>query len=116
MDSCHRRNYLQQYFFQTEIIQAIIAAMVLGPNLDWKNCLRVISAVRGNPLFSFKDAVTSSFGHGDAVFDLSVETHLLHLRMSVTGRSYTQNVLKVQYIIIQAILSRKLMKKIYSYR
>ena len=33
--------------------------------------------------------------------------------MSATGRSFTQNLLKVQYIIIiQAILSRKSMKKI----
>ena len=32
--------------------------------------------------------------------------------MSATGRSYTPNFLKVQYIIIQAILSRKSMKKI----
>ena len=31
--------------------------------------------------------------------------------MSATGRSYTQNFFKVQYIIIQAILSRKWMKK-----
>ena len=29
----------------------------------------------------------------------------------MTGRSYTQNFFKVQYIIIQAILGRKLMKK-----
>ena len=27
------------------------------------------------------------------------------------GRSYTHNILKVQYIVIQAILGRKLMKK-----
>ena len=33
------------------------------------------------------------------------------LRMSTTRRSYTQNFFKVQYIIIQAILSRKSMKK-----
>ena len=33
------------------------------------------------------------------------------LRMSATGRSYTQNFFKVQYIIIQAILGRKSMKK-----
>ena len=33
------------------------------------------------------------------------------LRMSATGRSYTQIFIKVQYTIIQAILSRKLMKK-----
>ena len=32
--------------------------------------------------------------------------------MSATGRSYTQNFFKVQCIIIQAILSRKLMEKI----
>ena len=32
--------------------------------------------------------------------------------MSATGRSYTQNFFKVQYIIIQAILSRKSTKKI----
>ena len=31
--------------------------------------------------------------------------------MSATGRSYTQKFLKVQYIIIQAILSRNMMKK-----
>ena len=30
----------------------------------------------------------------------------------MTGRSYPQNFLKVEYIIIQAILSRKSMKKI----
>ena len=35
-----------------------------------------------------------------------------NLRMSATGRSYTQNFFKVQYIIIQAILSRKSMKKL----
>ena len=33
------------------------------------------------------------------------------LKMSATSRSYTQNFLKVQCIIIQAILSRKSMKK-----
>ena len=33
------------------------------------------------------------------------------LRMSATGRSYTQDFLKVQDIIIQAILGRKFMKK-----
>ena len=33
-------------------------------------------------------------------------------RMSATGRSRTQNFFKVQYIIIQAIFSRKSMKKI----
>ena len=32
------------------------------------------------------------------------------LRISATGRSYTQNFLKVQYVIIQAIFSRKSMK------
>ena len=31
--------------------------------------------------------------------------------MSATGRSYTRNVFKVQYIIIQAILGRKSKKK-----
>ena len=31
--------------------------------------------------------------------------------MSETGRSYIQTFLKVQYIIIQSILGRKLMKK-----
>ena len=31
--------------------------------------------------------------------------------MSATGTFYTQNVLKVQYIIIQAIFGRKFMKK-----
>ena len=34
-----------------------------------------------------------------------------YLRMSETGRSYTQNFLKVQYVVIQAILRRKSMKK-----
>ena len=33
------------------------------------------------------------------------------LRMSATGRSYTQIFFKFQHIIIQAILSRKSMKK-----
>ena len=33
------------------------------------------------------------------------------LRMFATGRSYTQIFFKVQYIIIQAILSQKWMKK-----
>ena len=33
------------------------------------------------------------------------------LRMSATGRSYTQNFFKIQYTIIQAIFSRKSMKK-----
>ena len=31
--------------------------------------------------------------------------------MSAAERSYTQNFFKVQYIIIQAVLSRKFMKK-----
>ena len=31
--------------------------------------------------------------------------------MSATGRSYTQNFWKAQYVIIQAILGRKFMKK-----
>ena len=34
------------------------------------------------------------------------------LRMSVTGRSYTQNFFKLQCIIIQAILSRKSIKSL----
>ena len=33
------------------------------------------------------------------------------VRMSVTGRSYTQDLFKVQCVIIQAILSRKSMEK-----
>ena len=33
-------------------------------------------------------------------------------KMSATGRSYTKNFLKVQYVIIQTTLGRKLMKKI----
>ena len=41
----------------------------------------------------------------------SVSTTLL-LRMSSIGRSYLQTFLKFQYIIIQAILSRKSMKKV----
>ena len=35
--------------FSKEISQVIIAAMVLAANFYWKNCLRVISAMRGNP-------------------------------------------------------------------
>ena len=35
----------------------------------------------------------------------------LILRMTATGRSYTQNFFKVQYIIIQAVLRRKFMEK-----
>ena len=33
------------------------------------------------------------------------------LKMSATGRSYTQNFCKVQYIIIHAIIGRKSMRK-----
>ena len=33
------------------------------------------------------------------------------LRMSATGRSFTQIFFQLQYIIIEAILTRKLMKK-----
>ena len=39
-------------------------------------------------------------------------TLLGNLRMTVTGRFYTQNFLKVQYIIIQAILSQNTLKKL----
>ena len=38
-------------------------------------------------------------------------SQMVLLRMSATERSYTQNFFKLQYIIIQAILSRKSMKK-----
>ena len=34
-----------------------------------------------------------------------------HSRVSATGRSCTKNFFKVQYIIIQAVLGRKSMKK-----
>ena len=40
---------LATIFFSDEISQVIIAAMVLAPNFYRKNCLRVISAMRGNP-------------------------------------------------------------------
>ena len=36
---------------------------------------------------------------------------LKYLRMFATERPYTQNFFKIQYIIIQAILGRKSMKK-----
>ena len=39
----------RNHIFSKEISQVIIAAMVLVPNFYWKNCLRVISAMRGNP-------------------------------------------------------------------
>ena len=42
---------------------------------------------------------------------LNAYVHVPDLRMSATGKSYTQNLLKVQYIIIQAILGGKLMTK-----
>ena len=42
---------------------------------------------------------------------LQIDQINLSLSMSATGRSYAQNFFKVQYIIIQAILSRKSMKK-----
>ena len=40
---------LATIFFSKEISLVIIAAMVLAPNFYWKNCLRVISVIRGNP-------------------------------------------------------------------
>ena len=43
--------------------------------------------------------------------ELEFEFEMICLRMSATGRSYLQNFLKVQKIIIQAILSRKSMKE-----
>ena len=39
----------RNHIFSKEISQVIIAAMVLAPNFYRKNCLRVISAMRGNP-------------------------------------------------------------------
>ena len=39
----------RNHIFSKEISQVIIAAMVLAPNFYCKNCLRVISAMRGNP-------------------------------------------------------------------
>ena len=39
----------RNHIFSKEISQVIIAAMVLAPNFYWKNGLRVISAMRGNP-------------------------------------------------------------------
>ena len=39
----------RNHIFSKEISQVIIAAMVLAPNFYGKNCLRVISAMRGNP-------------------------------------------------------------------
>ena len=45
-------------------------------------------------------------------FETPCVVEIMYLRMSATGKSYTQNFFKVQYIIIEAILSRKSMKKI----
>ena len=42
----------RNHIFSKEISQVIIAAMVLTSNFYWKNCLRVISAMRGNPAFT----------------------------------------------------------------
>ena len=39
----------RNHIFLTGISQAILAAMVLAPNFYCKNCLRVISGMRGNP-------------------------------------------------------------------
>ena len=39
----------RNHTFSKEISKVILAAMVLAPNFYHKNCLRVISAMRGNP-------------------------------------------------------------------
>ena len=39
----------RNHIFSKEISQVIITAMVLAPNFYRKNCLRVISAMTGNP-------------------------------------------------------------------
>ena len=39
----------RNHIFSKQISQVIFAAMVLAPNFYWKNCLRVISAMTGNP-------------------------------------------------------------------
>ena len=42
---------------------------------------------------------------------LCADEIIIHSGMPATGRSYTQNFFNVQYIIIQAIFSRKSLKK-----
>ena len=37
------------HIFSKEISQVILATMVLAPSFYYKNCLRVILAMRGNP-------------------------------------------------------------------
>ena len=39
----------RNHIFSKEISQVIFAAMALEPNFYCKNCLRVVSAMRGNP-------------------------------------------------------------------
>ena len=39
----------RNHIFSKQISQVIPAAMVLAPNFCCKNCLRVVSALRGNP-------------------------------------------------------------------
>ena len=38
----------RNHIFSKEISQVILAAMALAPNFYCKNCLRVVSAMRGN--------------------------------------------------------------------
>ena len=51
----------RNHIFSKEISQVIIAAMVLAPNFYCKNCLRVISAMRGNPPLVFQIRVLESY-------------------------------------------------------
>ena len=39
----------RNHIFGKGISQVVLAAMVLAPNFYCKNCLRVVSAMRGNP-------------------------------------------------------------------
>ena len=41
---------IRNHIFSKETSQVILAAMVLAPNFCCKNCLRVISTMRGFPL------------------------------------------------------------------
>ena len=58
--SCHGRNYSQPYFFKRNQ-SSDNRSHGLAPHFYWKNCLRVISAMRGNPPLSAVPFLEYSF-------------------------------------------------------
>ena len=69
----------RNHIFSKEISQVIIAAIVLAPNFYWKNCLRVISAMRGNPPLLWRSkGLRYSLDYVIQPLGKSVSTEIIH--------------------------------------